>query len=223
MSKNTDTPVSSTLDAILNSTGRARANALQTETYTKIIRRLRIILPLLAIGIIAVVFTWDTLDNYQTAPREITAEIRDNVKNELISPRYQGVDEKNRPFTVTADLARQSNQEDDFIALENPQAKMKLDETSWIALRAASGNYNQENQVLLLREDVMLFNDRGFRLNTAFLEVDIDQGLATAETSVTAEGPDKSLQAAGMRGNLQENHLFFTGPAVLTLHEGRNE
>lgn len=199
---------------VASSNRRAPANS---ASYSRLIRWMRLVLPLIALAITAVVFTWD---NNQTriAPMKDETERPTIGKNELLNPRFESVDGENRPYRLTAKRAAQDEQDETRVLLEKPVADMMLEHGHWLAIEATEGTFQQEQRKLWLRGQVRLFHDGGYQLETPELQIDIEKNLATSEKDVHGQGPEGTLEAHGLRGSSSDGTLIFTGPAKLVLN-----
>lgn len=187
--------------------------------YSNLIRRLRMILPLVALSIAAAVFAWSYTENLKIITREeIAPAARTIGKNELLNPRFESRDKKDQPFTITAKRALQGESNDDLVILESPVADMMLTSGNWIAIEALQGAYRQDNQRLLLSGAVKLFHDKGYYMNMEKLHVDIKKQTAWSDVDVYGQGPEGTLEAKGMNGDAESDILVFKGPARLVLN-----
>lgn len=188
--------------------------------YSVFIRRARIILPLAALSIIAIVFTWNMMGKDAIAPRP--AETKDGqsiTKNELLNPRFDSVDADGQPYSITAAKAVQGENDDKVILLEKPLADLTTKGGSWLAIDADNGAYNQQSQHLLLKGNVNLYHDQGYNLKTAELDVDMDKEYAWSNKAVQAQGPMGLLDAQGLKADAKAKTLIFNGPAKLVLFD----
>src|SRR3546814_9872677 len=78
----------------------------------------------------------------------------------MVNARYTGVDELGRPFTLTANNARQENASTQAVDLEQPKADIVLEDGSWVALTATEGVYYRDKQTLKLTGAVNLFQEK---------------------------------------------------------------
>ncbi len=191
--------------------------------YTGFVRSLRFILPLIALVMTVIVLTWDEAGR-RVAPlsKEEAAPVAANIQNELLKPVYNSVDEKNQPFTVTADRAVQGRENPDIVELEKPVAELQQTDGSKIAGEAASGLYEQKSQKLNLEGDVHLKHSNGFTLTTQELRIDMAAQKAYSGRDVRVEGPEGSIDATGLEGDTTTGSMIFTGPAKVTLQGGGN-
>lgn len=190
-------------------------------SYTKFIRSMRIVLPLVAVAIAAIVFTWTTVQEEQLADLQAQIEMPQQIgKNELLDPRFESRDEKNQPYTITAKRAIQGETNENLIILEEPLADMLLSSGNWIAIEARQGAFRRDNLRLLLKGAVRIFHDQGYQLETEQLNIDIKENIAWSETDVYVQGPEGFLEAKGLQAEQNKGNLVFAGPAKLTLTEG---
>ena len=194
------------------------ATAGYNPKYSVFIRWMRLALPLVALMITAIVFTWSSMKDENIVPtKEQRAAQKAVGKNELLSPRFESMDNKKQPYTITAKRAVQGETDENLVMLEEPVADMMLSSGNWVALKAQQGSFWQNNQRLLLRGNVLLFHDRGYQMETAQLHIDLEKKSAWSEDSVYAQGPAGTLKATGLQANGDDGHLVFKGPAELVL------
>lgn len=186
--------------------------------YSRYVRLLRLVLPLIAIGIIALIMTWPRIeDTMEPIKKEAVVPLTVG-KNEVISPRFESRDEKQQPYRITADIAVQSPTDQDIVFLEKPAADITLNSGAWLAVKADKGAYRQHDERLLLEGTVEIFHDAGYRLLTEKMLVNLQTGKVFSETPVRASGPAGTLNAVAMEGNNTDGLLIFKGPVKLVLN-----
>jgi lipopolysaccharide export system protein LptC len=188
--------------------------------YSRFIRRMRIVLPFAALCIIAILFSWNMLRTDSIVPKKPeTKDGQDIAKNELLDPRFDSVDDKNQPYSITAKKAVQGDKDSKVILLDQPLADLSLNSGNWLAAKAEQGAYNQDSQRLLLKGNVTLYHDDGYSMQMAELDVDLDKQTAWTQTVVQGQGPMGLLDAKGMQADSKTGTLIFKGPAKLVLYE----
>ncbi len=180
------------------------------------------LLPALALGLLAVVVFWPEIEGGEDRsrvsfrrPAQPQAEAM-----RVIDPRYQGVDELSRPFTVTANAGQQVGSAE-ILDLEEPRADIVLTDGAWVFLRARTGRYDKPASHLDLAGEVTLFHDAGTMLRTEQAAVRIDAGTAEGDAPVAAQGPFGTLTAAGFRLTERGAVIVFTGQAHAVLEGGQ--
>ena len=218
---NPDTPITASRPERLSGLQRS---ADQTRTgdrgYSKFIKSMRLLLPIIALCILAVVLSWNLIAKDDIAPAindKQTVAARAG-KNELVNPRFESIDEKNQPYVVTANRALQ-DMGDELMILEQPLADIVLESGNWLAIKSRQGAYTQEARKLLLKDDVQLFHDDGYLVKTSELNVDMAAGLANTQTPIRGHGPMGTLDAQGMEASTDAQSLKFIGPAKIVIYD----
>jgi lipopolysaccharide export system protein LptC len=137
---------------------------------------------------------------------------------ELTGVRYQGLDDKGQPYTLTAVSARQSGT--DRTDLVTPKADITLESGAWLMVQAEHGVYMQHAGQLDLAGQVTLYRDDGTTIATDAASVDLHAGAAAGADMVHVEGPFGTLDAQGFTVTDRGSVLQFAGPAHAVLAGG---
>jgi lipopolysaccharide export system protein LptC len=169
-------------------------------------------LPLAALALLATIALWpefeSAADRGRVAFRRV-AEVRPDAL-QVVNPRYQGVDEQNRPYNVTADRALQAGS-DEIVDLQAPRADLLLTDGGWVYLEARDGRYDKAGSRLDLVGDVTVHHDDGTQFVTARARMDVAGGHAEGDDPVAAQGPFGTLTAEGFRLRDRGQVVIFTG------------
>ncbi len=195
-----------------------------TRRYTDFVKGMRILLPLTAVLLLAAVVIWPHLRTGDLRFRIGFAAATGNLDDDpnLLNPRYVGTDEKNRPYAVTADIAKRLSGPDVpqgkvRIGLESPKADITLEDGTWLVLTADTGVFGREKETLDLEGKVNLFHDTGYEFRTEQASVDLAAGIAAGDAPVEGQGPFGMIDGEGFRLLERGNRVVFTGKAKLTL------
>ena len=192
--------------------------AISTARYSRFVRRMKIILPLIAAGIVGLLMVWPQVeDTFEAIPKDQVLP-QTIGKNELLNPRYESEDDRQQPFTITADRAIQSSQDPGIVMLDRPKADITLTDGTWIASEALQGTYNQNAEQLLLEGQVKLFHDQGYEMSTEKMLLNLQTHEAWSDRPVSGHGPAGTLEASGLQAQNDTGRLIFTGPAKLVLN-----
>ena len=203
--------------------GAAASRGRRVLTARRIARRrifitfTKWLLPLGAMALLALVALWPELERTTIEARIAGGRLTGEVEGgHMVDVRYNGVDEKGRPYTVTAASARQMDA--DRIALTIPKGDMTLENGTWMMVSSRSGTFVQKLNQLDLVDDVTLYRDDGTTMHTTTASVDVKAGAANSTTPVHAEGPFGMLDAQGFMLTDKGAAVDFTGPAHLILN-----
>lgn len=179
------------------------------------------LLPALALALLAVVMFWPEIEGNEERSRvSFRRPVQPRAEAlRVVNPRYQGIDDLNRPYTVTAAEAQQLGGEE-ILELEEPRADILLTDGSWVYLRAHAGRYDRPRSHLDLMGDVTIYHDNGTMMLTQQAAVEIDKGSASGDRPVAAQGPFGTLTSEGFRLTERGAVVVFTGRAHVVLEGG---
>ena len=193
----------------------------RSARHTSVVRRLRLILPLVAVAIVVVMLAWSDMDENVEPVRRESVTPQTIGKNELIKPKFQSEDKNQQPYTITADKAFQESDNLDVVIMQQPVADLALKDGTWLALKAKDGEYEQGAQKLRLKGDVRLFHDDGYELTADHLDLDVTTQTATTDSPVSGHGPAGTIKGTGLKADGAKGTLIFTGPAKLILNNAK--
>jgi lipopolysaccharide export system protein LptC len=178
----------------------------------------KLLLPALALALLASIALWPEFDRAKEhalqAFRRISSEIE---AAQLIDARYHGIDDKGRPYTLTAATAQEAGPE--RVNLTTPKGDITLQDGTWLMLQAKQGVFMKHINELDLSHDVTLYRDDGTTLLTASASIDMKNGAAAGADPVHAEGPFGVLDAQGGFTLVDKGSTIqFAGPAHLLLN-----
>lgn len=194
-----------------------------TGRRSKIIKNLRFILPFIALVMTVIILTWNE-GGQKVAPlkKEDVIPASQNIENELVKPVFNSVDDKNQPYSVSADKATQSRTSPDLLDLQNPTATLTQNNNTTLDAKALNGVYEQKTKKLNLSGDVELHYSEGYVLKTPELRVDMQARKAYSAKDVLVEGAAGTLEAKGLEGDEEQGIIVFTGPARIVLKSTNN-
>lgn len=197
----------------------ARAELDAVSGPRRIVGVLKIVLPLVAVALIALLLIWPgAYQQDETLP--LTFSDVDAIDDDLrmVSPRFVGSDTKDQPFIVTADAAVQDKGDPTRIILDELQADVSLEDGTWLSLSAAEGLYLTETQQLDLKGRVSIFSDIGYELHADAARVDLKNGSIESDTYIRGQGPLGEIEAKAMRVSNSGDKIIFTGGVKITLY-----
>nr|WP_294553934.1 LPS export ABC transporter periplasmic protein LptC [uncultured Rhodopila sp.] len=175
------------------------------------------VLPIGALVLLAMIALWPEIDRATSKARLAMANVSGELDSgKLINARYNGLDEKGRPYTVTAATARQVDPE--RVALTMPKGDITLENGTWLMISAKNGTYLQHLNQLDLVNDVTLYRDDGTTMHTASASIDVKAGAAAGSEPTHVEGPFGTLDAQGFTVMDKGSAIDFPGPAHVVLN-----
>lgn len=182
------------------------------------VRVAKYVLPVVALGLLSSIALWPelsrTVANGRVTWRRLTAI--STSAGTMLQPRYHGLDERGRPYTVSADTANRVGPL--RIDLKAPVGDVTLENGTWMLLRARSGVFMQHVNELDLQDHVFLYRGDGTTMTSATATMNLKQGAGTSSDYTHAEGPFGVLDAQGFTMVDKGAVVQFHGPAKLVMN-----
>lgn len=188
--------------------------------YSRFVNLMKVALPLVAVLLVSAVALWPQLrdlgeDGFSISFADLGREV--GLTQRLVNARYYGTDSDDQPYTITADMAEETEPGSSQLRLDNPKADITLNDGAWLMLDADAGLYRQADGVLDLSGAVNLFHDQGYEIHTTAATIDVQAGKAHGDQPIRGQGPFGELEAEGFRLTDTGKRIEFTGKARLLL------
>jgi lipopolysaccharide export system protein LptC len=190
------------------------------QRRTRVVAAMRLILPATAALLLATLALWSRFGLDTTSFRLGLGDLDVGNVNSLSmsNAHFEGIDQKKRPFTVSADKAIEVDEASDIIDLVSPQADMTLEDGAWLSLIADSGRLRRSKKLLDLTGQVDLFHDQGYELHTRNVHVDLATNSAEGHDAVQGQGPSGELTADGLQVQNSGTRITFLGHAHMLFY-----
>jgi lipopolysaccharide export system protein LptC len=210
---------------------------------------LKIGLPLIAVICVAYIVIWSRiqLPNITINPVQATSDAAKPSSDVTVAKvKYDGVDAKNRPFSITAEAATQPDNKpaadpnatlppgapdpnaqqpqaaapkpDSIINLKQIIADMTMTDGAWVAVTADSGVYDRDASTVDLSGNVTLFHDTGLQFETDAAKVDLKNDTAQGDQPVEGQNPDGTLAAEGFQVLNGGRTIVFLGRSYMKIY-----
>ena len=169
-------------------------------------RRVRVFqIALLAIAAVLVaVLVWEFYTRQPTAIFE--GEVDETVR--MVSPRYTGRTSDGLPYTLTSNEARRVRGAPNELQLEVPLLNFyRLKGVDASTINAATGIYNDVEQTLDLRADVVLTTDDGNVCNTTHARILLDDKIVEGDEFIRCTGEFGVVE--GNAYEIRDNYKTF--------------
>lgn len=181
--------------------------------FFNVMRRLRVWLPLLAVGILVLLFLWPTLlPNFRM--EDIAKNIPDLVVDNL---NYTGIDSKNQPYSIIAAQATKPSGLDGIYVLTKPEGEITLKNGVWIDAKADSGRYDKTKERLHLTGNVRIFHNQGYQLTTPEIHINLKNSDAWGDKGIVLQGLIGTIEGKGFRFSESGSVIVISGPAKANL------
>jgi lipopolysaccharide export system protein LptC len=201
----------------------SRRGARQVPTAGGLMRRRwfintsKFLLPTAALLLLASIALWPEYERASDKARVVMGGLRATLGGARVTnAHYNGVDQRGRPYTVTAVMAIQRDAEQ--VDLTTPDADMTLENGTWINVKSKQGVFMRKAQQLDLSDDVVLYRDDGTTMTTSSATVEMKAGAASGAAPTHVEGPFGTLDASGFTTVDKGAAIQFWGPVHVTLN-----
>jgi len=213
------TPLPDRRRVLTPSRQRRVPSARQIARRQRLMQLLKLAMPLLAAGLLGTLLFWQEIEGGDSRLSFRRGPVLVPEALQLVAPRFQGLDDVGRPYTVTARIARQPGQEE-LMLLDRPQADILLNDGAWMYVESENGRYTRPTQLLDLEGDVRIYHDSGLFFRTEAAAVQIDAGSARGDRATEAQGSFGTIVSEGFEMTERGAVMVFTGRARAVL-EGR--
>lgn len=197
-----------------------RSWAAPGSFHDSLVRILKIVLPV-SIGLLGAYLVLAPL----TKGQEISF-ILDKNKVEVAkermrvrAARYQGVDDKGRPFTIAAQSAVQATSRDPVVDIRGMMAEIRLEDGP-ARLSADRGRYDLEQETVDVLGPILFTTTDGYRLETRDVAVDLNERTLSGDGGVRGWMPLGRFTADQMRVDLPDQRVVLSGRARLHIVQG---
>jgi lipopolysaccharide export system protein LptC len=182
--------------------GRAAAFG-RAQQHSRRVRRLKLILPLVAIAI-AVAFP---VYSYLVTPAPVAVKTDDKAFSDgklvMANPKLEGFTKQNLPYVMTAVRAIQEVSKENVIALEGINAKLPIDAKTIATVDASSGTYDREKNTLDLNSTITITTTDGMvaKLKSAFLDMGKGNMKTNEPVDISRDGSRITSQTMSIEDN----------------------
>ncbi len=198
---------------------RPRSRTGLNPRYSQFVSLAKRILPGIAVILLLLVAMWprieETFEHVRFTPPRL--DLREAQDLSMVEAHYSGVDRQQRPYVLTADVARQNPGANDIVALEKPKGNMTNAGGGWFRITARTGVYQPQAQLLDLFGDVRLLQDKGNEFRSDSAHIDMANGTAEGHQPIEGEGPFGHANGEGFRILDRGDTIIFTGRSHLEL------
>lgn len=191
--------------------------------YTRFVSLMKVLLPAISAALLGLVVIWPKIAPRDSVFRAAFANL--NIKaidtQSMQNPHYYGTDNRNTPFSITANFATQVDLQNNVISLDGPVADFTRKDGTGVILKADSGLFRQKDEIMDLLGHVDLYQDDGFEMHTNSARLFVKDGAATSDDPTHAQSPHGTIDGEGFRLKDRGRTIIFTGKCKAVLVMGK--
>lgn len=199
-------------------------NASQKQ---KRLRKIQIGLGLFACVVLITVLAWPYLKEegmFLSAKKAsqigLLGKDFDFKKKQLVNPRFEGEDDKERPYVLEARLATQKGEGE--VDLVEPKGTLNATDEEQVTLVAEKGNLTQDNTHLFLEGNVVL-QGQGCVTTTDQAEADFKTKQAQGDQQVTSKCKEGTITGVGFAIDQNQGTILYKGRPHMVLHSTKQQ
>lgn len=214
MALETSSPPRTRLDQWQN---RSRPDAGTTVGYSRFVRIMKVMLPLIASSLIVLVVVYSSGGREGGKVTIGTTDINDITNDrQLVNPKLTGTDGRGQPFTVTAKGATQAPGKARRLTIDEVTADITMQDKSWVQVGAIKGELDVEAKTLDLVNSINIYSDQGYECHTEAARYDFGNGLLKGDAPIKCQGPMGLFTAKKFEGLRDPRVLRFMGGVQTT-------
>lgn len=189
--------------------------------HSRVVHAAKLLLPSIAAVLIGLLLVFPSI---KKDVRDIRLDITRPKQGELEKLHIENTvfyitDKNNRVNNFIADNIDETEPGSKLIKLTKPEGMLPSSDTNWTNIKAPLGYYNQNTNILELREDVELFYSEGMTVKTSEAFYDFGQARGYGSRPVNAQGFLGTLSSEGFEILNSDSILAFTGHTEMTVKE----
>ncbi len=194
------------------------------NTYSRVVSWTKVILPLLALGLLSTLFLFSHTPDPEQAIPFARVDVQELAREQRLgSPRIAGTLSDGREIIFTADTAAPVLTAPSQFRADGIEARVDLTSDSVLLIVSDSGLFRPSAEEAELEGNVGLTTSTGINLMTELLEINLATSNAVSPGAVELTGPGLTLNAGSMRILLQDgNEVVSFNDGVRVLYEPQN-
>ena len=191
------------------------------NTYSGVVAWLKVILPLIALGLLSTLFLFSRARTPPTSLPFLDIALQERIREQQITgPYFVGTTENGLSLTLSADAARPDSGDLGRLSADNVTVQIKTKAETLVVMSSQSGVLDVGAGRAQLTGGVSVNSSSGYTIETEALYSSLNSLHIETDGEVRGAGPVGSFQAGKMiltSGNKDKAlHLLFTNGVILT-------
>lgn len=183
--------------------------------HSRRVRVLRIGIPIAVVaglGLVLAAVWFNPLRAITRIPADIAGLVISGTKVTMQQPRLSGYTKDGQPYELNAQTAAQDITKPTLVELRELRADVAMQDNAKVKISALNGLYDTKDEMLKLRDNILLVSSTGYEGRLSEASVDIRKGIIVSE---------KPVEVKMLNGTLDANRLEVTESGDLVrFHSG---
>jgi lipopolysaccharide export system protein LptC len=187
------------------------------RSHSRLVRRLKVILPVVAV--LAVAVFWGAIRFIPTDLATIAKGAGIDATSQSITmtrPRISGFEGTRRAYDVQAETAVQSLSDPKVVTFNKIDASIGLDAAGTAKLNAATGIYDGNKNTLILKDGIAIATDTGYTASVREASVDLGKGSLVTSVPIEITTGQGSIRANSLNVTDRGKRIIFGNGVSVT-------
>ncbi len=192
------------------SIGQRSKSLDRARSHTRLVRILRIALPVIALGVGALYFHSPRITvSIGDLEASVGSIVIDKGKLRMVNPKLEGANDKQGTYTVTAKYAEQEVANPDVIHLIDIKAQINNASKGWSRLSAPKGIFETKTEKLELIGDIRTAQSGGMAARLTRASIDMKTQIITSNEPVEVDFLNGTVHSSTMTIHMAEKRVIF--------------
>jgi len=201
--------------------GRDASEFEKAKIHTKRVKRLKWVLPIVGVMVIAMFGVAMITRSLNVPGLDISSIAIDGGNLVMENPKMNGLDEKQRPYNLTAVRAIQNTENPSRVELESIVARLPMDNGVFANVTAGNGIYDTNAKTLLLGGEVFVEIDNGMKIKMLDADLDLETGRLQTSNPVTMTSNEATISSQSLLVENNGGKIVFERKVKLTLYPAK--
>lgn len=183
----------------------------RARSHTRLVRILRIALPVIALGVGALYFHSPRIAvSIGDIKASVGSIVIDKGKLRMVNPKLEGANEKQGTYSVTARYAEQEVANPDVIHLTDIKAEISNSSKGWSRLSAPKGIFETKTEKLELIGDIRSAQSSGMAARLTRASIDMKTQTIISNEPVEVDFLNGTVHSSTMTMHTAEKRVIFS-------------
>lgn len=192
----------------------------RARRHSRRVRYLKIGIPIAAVLLVALFSAWAWLSSRDGISARISGASVTEGKLVMSDAKLNGFTRDNLPYSLSAQRAVQDLTDTKLIQLDTIVARLPIDPENWADIAAASGVFDERNNVLDIDSAMTIKTTSGIVAEFRSAKVDIGTGTVTSDDPISVEMDGSRLEAGSMQVSDRGKVVVFRDQVRMTIAQG---
>ncbi|MBE6452658.1 MAG: hypothetical protein E7012_04135 [Alphaproteobacteria bacterium] len=204
-----------------NASKKLKKNNSNFNKYSRIVKLTKLAFPAIAALLIGTLLLYPVINkDVRDFQLDITLPKKGELeKLHITNTTFYVTDKNNKVSNFIASNVDETSPGSKLIKLTKPEGIIPQDDERWINIKAPTGFFNQNKNLLELQKDIDVFYSEGMTLNTTSAFYDFNSARGYGDAPITGQGFLGDFSSQGFEIISQDDILILKGKTSINIKE----